>query len=144
MELSGYLATARRWWWTLLVATWVAGLAGYLVATQIPPTYEARAQLLVGPYEGDLNTLRASGQLALTYAELVTVRPRLDEAITRLGLDATSAELNAATRVIANDTNRTLSIRVQDAESGAGGGDRQHARGVADRFGLAGDRSTRG
>ncbi len=116
MELSGYLATARRWWWTLLVATWVAGLAGYLVATQIPPTYEARAQLLVGPYEGDLNTLRASGQLALTYAELVTVRPRLDEAITRLGLEATSAELDAATRVIANDTNRTLSIRVQDAD----------------------------
>ena len=70
MELSGYLETARRWWWTLLIATWVAGLAGYIVATRIPPTYEARSTLLVGPIQGDLNTLRASGQLALTYAEL--------------------------------------------------------------------------
>jgi len=116
LELSGYLATARRWWWTLLVATWIAGLAGYLVATRVPPTYEARAQLLVGPYEGDLNTLRASGQLALTYAELVTVRPRLDEAIKRLKLESSAGQLEAATRVTANDTNRTLTIRVQDGD----------------------------
>ena len=116
MELSGYLATARRWWWTLLVATWIAGLAGYLVATRVPPTYEARAQLLVGPYEGDLNTLRASGQLALTYAQLVTVRPRLDEAIKRLQLETSAGQLVAATRVTANDTNRTLTIRVQDRD----------------------------
>lgn len=114
MELSGYLATARRWWWTLLVATWIAGLAGYLVATRIPPTYEARATLLVGPYEGDLNTLRASGQLALTYAELVTVNSRLGAAIDELELDLTTSELRSATRVTANDTVRTLTIRVQD------------------------------
>ena len=144
MELSGYLATARRWWWTLLVATWVAGLAGYLVATQIPPTYEARAQLLVGPYEGDLNTLRASGQLALTYAELVTVRPRLEEAITRLGLDATSAELDAATRVIANDTNRTLSIRVQDADPARAAEVANTLAGLLTELVSTGDRSTRG
>lgn len=98
------------------MATWIAGLAGYVVATRIPPTYEARAQMLVGPYEGDLNTLRASGQLALTYAELVTVRPRLEEAIKRLGLDRSASELGSATRVTANDTNRTLTIRVQDGD----------------------------
>ena len=60
LELSGYLATARRWWWTLLVATWIAGLAGYLVATRIPATYEARSLMLVGPVGGDLNTLRGT------------------------------------------------------------------------------------
>jgi len=112
VELTGYLAIARRWWWTLLVATWVAGLAGYVVATRIPPTYEARAQMLVGPYEGDLNTLRASGQLALTYAELVTVKPRLEAAIEERALDMEWGELRASTRVTANDTSRTLTIRV--------------------------------
>lgn len=116
MELSGYLATARRWWWTLLVATWIAGLAGYLVATRIPPTYEARALMLVGPYEGDLNTLRASGQLALTYADLVTTTPRLDAAITQVGADVSPSELKSATRVTANDTTRTLTIRVQNGD----------------------------
>lgn len=114
MELSGYLATARRWWWTLLVATWIAGLAGYLVATRIPPTYEARALMLVGPYEGDLNTLRASGQLALTYADLVTTTPRLEAAISQAGAELSVSELKASTRVTANDTTRTLTIRVQD------------------------------
>ena len=116
MELSGYLATARRWWWTLLVATWIAALAGYLVATRIPPTYEARALMLVGPYEGDLNTLRASGQLALTYADLVTTNPRLEAAIAQVGTDLTAAELKSATRVTANDTTRTLTIRAQHGD----------------------------
>jgi receptor protein-tyrosine kinase len=121
VELSGYLATARRWWWTLLVATWIAGLAGYLVATQIPPTYEARTTLLVGPYEGDLNTLRASGQLALTYAELATTRGRLEAAIEATGADVSASALSAGTRVTANDTVRTLTIRVQhhDPETAA-------------------------
>lgn len=113
MELTGYAAIARRWWWTLLVATWVAGLTGYLIASQIPPTYEARAQLLVGPYEGDLDTIRASGLATLTYAELVTVKPRLQAAIKQLDLDLSPAELSQATRVTANDTSRTLTIRVQ-------------------------------
>ncbi|HEV8696718.1 MAG TPA: hypothetical protein VGQ89_03415 [Candidatus Limnocylindrales bacterium] len=116
MELSGYLATARRWWWTLLVATWIAGLAGYLVATRIPPTYEARALMLVGPYESDLNTLRASGQLTLTYADLVTTNLRLEAAIAQVGADMTTSELKTATRVTANDTTRTLTIRAQHGD----------------------------
>jgi Mrp family chromosome partitioning ATPase/capsular polysaccharide biosynthesis protein len=116
LELSGYLATARRWWWTLLVATWIAGLAGYLVATRIPPTYEARALMLVGPYEGDLDTLRASGQLALTYADLVTTTPRLEAAIAQVGTNLTAIDLKTATRVTANDTTRTLTIRAQHGD----------------------------
>jgi tyrosine-protein kinase len=117
LELSGYLETARRWWWTLLIATWVAGLAGYIVATRIPPTYEARSTLLVGPVQGDLTTLRASGQLALTYAELVTVKPRLEAALKQIGdADLSPSEFGAATRVTANDTTRTLTIRVQDGD----------------------------
>jgi tyrosine-protein kinase len=116
LELSGYLATARRWWWTLLVATWIAGLAGYLVATRIPPTYEARAFMLVGPYEGDLDTLRASGQLALTYADLVTTTPRLEAAIAQVGTNLTAIDLKTATRVTANDTTRTLTIRAQHGD----------------------------
>jgi Mrp family chromosome partitioning ATPase len=99
------------------VATWIAGLAGYLVATRIPPTYEARAFMLVGPYEGDLDTLRASGQLALTYADLVTTVPRLEAAIAQVGTDLTPIDLKAATRVTANDTTRTLTIRAQHGDA---------------------------
>lgn len=113
MELAGYLSVARRWWWTLVVATWVAGLSGYLVASQVPPTYEARTQLLVGPINTDINTLKASGQLVQTYAELVTSQPRLEAVLAELGLPLTAGELRLATRATANDVTRVLTIRVQ-------------------------------
>jgi len=116
VELSGYIAVVRRWWWTLLVAAWVAGLTGFLVASQIPPTYESRVSLLIGPINTDQNTLRASGQLVQTYAQLVTTAPLLDSAIQETGLPITSAELVPAIRATANDVTRILSIRVQSGD----------------------------
>lgn len=113
MELAGYLAVVRRWWWTLLVATWVAGLSGYIIASQLPPTYESRAQLLVGPINTDVDTLRASSQLVLTYAPLVTSDALLSETIKELGLQTTTQELALAVRATANDTTRLLTIRAQ-------------------------------
>jgi succinoglycan biosynthesis transport protein ExoP len=116
VELSGYLAVARRWWWTLLVATWVAGVSGYVVASQISPTYEAETQLLVGPYNTDRDTLAAAGDLVQTYSQLVTTTPLLESAISESGADITPADLALATRVTANDTTRFLSIRVQNTD----------------------------
>jgi capsular polysaccharide biosynthesis protein len=116
VELTGYLAVARRWWWTLLVATWVAAISGYVVASQIPPTYEAETQLLVGPYNTDVDTLRAAGDLVQTYADLVTTTPLLASAITETGARITPQDLRMATRVTANDTTRFLTIRVQDTD----------------------------
>ena len=116
MELSGYLAVAKRWWWTLLVATWVAGVAGYVVASQIPPTYEAEAQLLVGPYNTDRETLTAAGDLVQTYSQLVTTAPLLRSAIRESGVELTPDELRLATRVTANGTTRFLTIRVQHTD----------------------------
>jgi capsular polysaccharide biosynthesis protein/Mrp family chromosome partitioning ATPase len=114
VELTGYLAVARRWWWTLLVATWVAGVSGYVVASQIPPTYEAETQLLVGPYNTDRDTLTASADLVQTYSQLVTTTPILEAAIREQGAQLTAPELAQATRVTASDTTRFLTIRVQD------------------------------
>lgn len=114
MELTGYLAVARRWWWTLLVATWVAGVSGYVVASQIPPTYEAETQLLVGPYNTDRDTLVAAGDLVQTYSQLVTTTPLLESAIAEAGATLSATDLNLATRVTANDVTRFLTIRVQD------------------------------
>ena len=113
MELTGYLAVARRWWWTLLVATWVAAVSGYVVASQIPPTYEAETQLLVGPYNTDRETLAAAGSLVQTYSSLVSTTPVIQAAINEVGVDLTPDDLASAIRATANDTTRFLSIRVQ-------------------------------
>src|SRR4051812_21394444 len=101
VELSGYLAVARRWWWTLLVATWVAGVSGYVVASQIPPTYEAETQLLVGPYNTDRDTLAAAGDLVQTYSQLLTTTRPLETGITDSGPGITPADLGVAKRVTA-------------------------------------------
>ncbi|HSS36244.1 MAG TPA: Wzz/FepE/Etk N-terminal domain-containing protein [Patescibacteria group bacterium] len=117
MELSGYFAVARRWWWTLLVAAWVAGLAGFYVAGRIAPTYESQVKLLVGPINADADTLRSSGQLVQTYAQVVTTPTVINEAIKQTGaIGVSSGALANTTRVIANDQTRILTIRVQDGD----------------------------
>ncbi len=116
MELSGYLSLVRRWWWTLLVAAWVAGLSGYLVGSRITPTYEARAQLLVGPINTDVDTLKASGQLVQTYAKLVTSQPILESVIQELNLPYTPGTLGVNVRATADDVTRFLSITVDDSD----------------------------
>ena len=116
MHVSTYLELARRWWFTLLVATWVAGVAGYLVASQVPPTFEARAQLLVGPVNTDFNTLRASGQVAQTYAALATSTSVVEEAVQRVGVPLEPADVTETMRATANEVTRILSIRVQHGD----------------------------
>jgi len=113
LELSGYLAVARRWWWTLIVSAWIAGLTGYLVASAIPPTYESQVKVLVGPLNAPTDVLRSSGLLVQTYAQYVTTREVLASTIQELGLSMTPDEFADATRATANDVTRILTIRVE-------------------------------
>lgn len=113
MELAGYVAVARRWWTTLVIATWVAGLAGYFIASGIPPTYEGNARLLVGPVVGDVDVTRAAGALSYTYAELATGAPALETTREALGLPA---EAEIVARAIPNETTRFLEIRAEHGD----------------------------
>ena len=113
MQLSRLLAVAKRWWWLLLASTAVAAVAGYTVVSSQPPRYESSVRLLVGPINTDLNTIRAAGQLAQTYAEFAASRPLLDDAAKALGVSAVDAEVSAA----ANDVTRLLTVRVSDSSS---------------------------
>jgi polysaccharide biosynthesis transport protein len=113
VELSGYFAVARRWWWTLLVAAWVAGLAGFYFASRIDPTYESQVKMLVGPINTDADTLRGAGLMIQTYGQVVTTDPILKSALDEVGLVIPTAALAANTRVTANDVTRILTIRVQ-------------------------------
>jgi capsular polysaccharide biosynthesis protein/Mrp family chromosome partitioning ATPase len=116
LELSGYLAVARRWWWTLIVSAWIAGLTGYLVASAIPPTYESQVKVLVGPLNAPTDVLRSSGLLVQTYAQYVTTREVLASTIQELGLSLTPDDFAAATRATANDVTRILTIRVEASD----------------------------
>jgi tyrosine-protein kinase len=106
------LSLARRWRGMLVAATVTAGLVGYLVASSGTPTYETSSMLLVGPINTDLDTLRAAGQLAETYAELATSRPVIDATQRRLRLRDISGEVSAD----ASEVTRLLTIRVRDRD----------------------------
>ncbi|HEY8169610.1 MAG TPA: hypothetical protein VIH24_00760 [Candidatus Limnocylindria bacterium] len=102
---------AKRWFWTLLLAAGVAGLAGYLTATLLPATYQAQARLLVGGVAPDINAVRVAESLALTYAELATTDPQLQRVIDRLALDMTTSELEESVSVVANGTTRIITVQ---------------------------------
>ncbi|WP_187368862.1 hypothetical protein [Baekduia soli] len=105
-------AVARRWRTMLLAAAVAAGLAGYAVGAGGHPTYEAKAVLLVGPINTDLDTVKAAGQLAQTYAQLATTQPVLAATAQKLSLRDVSGEVSAS----ANGVTRLLTITVKDRD----------------------------
>lgn len=110
MDLRGYLDVAKRWWWTLAAATWVAGVAAFVIASQFPSVYESQERLLVGPINGDYNTLHASGSLVQTYAQLVISDPLLAGTIAELKLNITSHDLAKEVDASGSDTTRIITI----------------------------------
>src|SRR5215218_1030611 len=104
----------RRWWWMLAVGALAAGVIANVVASRMQPTYVAQARLLVGPINGDKDTLLASGQLARTYGELATSRPVLESVITSSGAPTSVRRLAEDVKTTSNDVNRIVTVSVED------------------------------
>jgi capsular polysaccharide biosynthesis protein/Mrp family chromosome partitioning ATPase len=116
--VSAVFPLIRRWWWLLAVGTAAATFVGYLVASRVPPTYEAQTRLLVGPVSGgDKDTLQAAGGQARTYAEVATAAPILQRAASRIGLQRPGSFLKSKVTVTASDITRLIAIRAQDRNS---------------------------
>ena len=115
-----YLYILRRWLWLVVTAAIVSSSIAYLAIRDRPPTYEARAKLLVGPGTDapnpDLNALRAGGQLMQTYAELVATGPFLQSIIDKLSLKVSSEDLSKIINVRTNPDTQILIITVQDKD----------------------------
>jgi capsular polysaccharide biosynthesis protein len=114
--LRGMVAVLRRWRTMLVAAALAAGVCGYVVADRASPTYETSAVMLVGPINADLDTLRAAGQLAQTYAQLATSRPLVSATGRRLGLSGVGGGISAS----ANQVTRLLTIKVRDHDPARG------------------------
>jgi capsular polysaccharide biosynthesis protein/Mrp family chromosome partitioning ATPase len=94
----------------LLVAGLAAGLAGYVSASRSKPTYDAKAVLLVGPLSTQIDTLRAAGNLAQTYAQLAMSRPLLTATEQKLKMPGIGSDIKAT----ASDVTRLLTIEASD------------------------------
>jgi capsular polysaccharide biosynthesis protein/Mrp family chromosome partitioning ATPase len=96
----------------LLVAALAAGAAAYVSAARSKPAYNGKAVLLVGPISGEIDTLRAAGQLAQTYAQVAMSRPLLDATEKKLNVPGVSGEITAS----ASEVTRLLTIVARDAD----------------------------
>ena len=116
MESLSYVRLIKRWWWTLLIATWIAALAGFMVASGLQPTYETEVRLLVGPLNADLNAQRAAGQNAQTYAELATSQQILESVAEDMGGAVTAPQLRETVQARADSTTRLLTLTARAAD----------------------------
>ena len=113
---TNLLGILRHWWLWLLCGAVIGGGAGAMISSAAAPSYSADVKFLVGPISADFDDmLRASGQLARTYAELATSRRVLSHAIDETSLRKTAIELqeDEAVRSQSNDITRIVTIEVE-------------------------------
>ncbi len=119
MDLRRQIAIVRRWLPLLVASVVLSAAAGFLVSSQLPKVYEARATLIVGQSlsaaNPDYNQLLVSQRLSTTYASVATTRPSLDAVIQQLGLGTTSDELARRVSAAAPLDSTLLTISAQDA-----------------------------
>lgn len=114
MELADLAGWLQRWRLALVTATVVAALSGFAIAVTLPPVYESQTELLVGPVNADIETVRASGSLADTYVELTLRSPVLTAAARRADAALTLEQLKTNVRAKANGLTRIVTIVVRD------------------------------
>jgi capsular polysaccharide biosynthesis protein len=112
LTMSRFAAAAWRRAWIVTLVAGAAALAAYVVARDHPRVHEAKAVLLVGPLKAGINTLRASGPLAETYAELARSRPLLATTERRVR----ERGLRESIEVSANQTTRLLTVQARDPD----------------------------
>ena len=115
MEVRPLLFIARRWIRLLALGYVVGAVLGYGLAAVLPKMYTSTTTLLVGePFTATTDILAANQLQAQTYAELATLRPILQEAITAVGLDETPDSLAGQVIAEASHTSNLLTITVSN------------------------------
>ena len=120
MNLRRQIAIVRAWLPLLIASVVLAAGAGYVVSSQLPKTYEAKATLFVGQSLSSVNPdytqIQVSQRLSAAYAAVAMTRPTLDAVAQRLGLGMTSEELAPRIRVDAPLDSTVLMITADDAD----------------------------
>jgi succinoglycan biosynthesis transport protein ExoP len=121
VDLQRQIAIIRTRLPLLIACVVLAGVGAFLITSQLPRVYEAKATVLVGQslsgVNPDYNQLLASQRLSTTYAIVATTRPILDKVIKQLGLDVSTTDLRG--RVVADipQNNTLLTITARDGDA---------------------------
>jgi succinoglycan biosynthesis transport protein ExoP len=112
----GFLATARRWWAVIALATGAGALLAYQYGSSVSPKYEAEAKLLVAASGTELGAVQAAPELAPTYAELVRSTPVLRRTVAALNGRVQLEELREDVRGEWDQDTRLLTIRARSSD----------------------------
>ena len=117
MELRQYTAILWRWKWLLALCTLLAAVAAFVVSSWITPVFEASTILFINQAPdsrtSDYTAILASERLARTYAEMLTNRPVLEEALSRLELSIDPEDLKDAMDVQLVPDTQLIEVKVQ-------------------------------
>jgi capsular polysaccharide biosynthesis protein len=112
----GFLATARRWWAVIALATGAGALLAYQYSSSVSPTYEAEAKLLVTASGTELGAVQSAPELAPTYAELVRSTPVLRRTVAALNGRVQLEELREDVRGEWDEDTRLLTVRARSSD----------------------------
>jgi non-specific protein-tyrosine kinase len=120
VELRRQIAIVRSWLPLLVALPLLAACAAFLVSSQLPKTYEAKATLIVGQslsaVNPDYTQVLVSQRLSTTYGTVATTRPILDAVIKQLKLGMTADDLLRSVRADAPLDSTLLTISAQDTD----------------------------
>jgi len=90
MELREYWLILRRWLWLVVLGTFLAAAAAFIVSRNTQPVYQSTVTLRVDPSTGRLTNeyagLLVAEQLAGTYSQQMQMRPVMEATLEELGL----------------------------------------------------------
>lgn len=102
MELIQYIRLFRKWFWLILLATFIAGSVSFIVTSGRPPVYEASTTIAIGQFIQSPNPnssdITVGINLAQTYSKLVTTYDVLQGTIDTLNLPLDAAQLERLIR----------------------------------------------
>jgi len=120
MELKEVAATLWRGKWLIVFLTLFAASSAYVTSRQMTPVYEASTTLLIdqapASQTSDSSAIAASQRLAMTYAELLTKRPVIDETLARLGLDTSLENTGSNVRVRLVEDTQLIELSAQSID----------------------------
>jgi succinoglycan biosynthesis transport protein ExoP len=120
VELRWILSVIRRWLWLIVVCVLLGTVGTLIVTFLMPPIFGASAVLFISADQGtttsDLSAINASERLVLTYSQMLTGRPVMDEVIGRLGLAETPDSLAKRVAVTPIKDTQLIQLSVQDGD----------------------------
>ena len=118
MELRQYTAILWRSKWLVVICILLAAAAAFVVSSLATPVFEASTTLLINQAPdsrtSEYSAILASERLARTYAQMLTNRPVLEEALSRLELGIGLGDLEDAIDVqLVRDT-QLIELKVEN------------------------------